>query len=86
MRGFKMITVFDDDTQEKLDNITFVESVTKNSTTQNLLLESLNNDTNNDAWIGEFDSVEDMQKYFDNQMQKDGYVLNKETGFYDKKN
>ena len=81
-----MITVFDDDTQEKLDNITFVESVTKNSTTQNLLLESLNNDTNNDAWIGEFDSVEDMQKYFDNQMQKDGYVLNKETGFYDKKN
>lgn len=81
-----MITVFDDDTQEKLDNITFVESVTKNTTTQNLLLESLNNDTNNDAWIGEFDSVEDMQKYFDNQMQKDGYVLNKETGLYEQKN
>ena len=81
-----MITVFDDDTQEKLDNITFVESVTKNATTQNLLLESLNNDTNNDAWIGEFDSVEDMQKYFDNQMQKDGYVLNKETGLYEQKN
>ena len=86
MRGFKMITVFDDDTQEKLDNITFVESVTKNATTQNLLLESLNNDTNNDAWIGAFDSVEDMQKYFDNQMQKDGYVLNKETGLYEQKN
>ena len=81
-----MITVFDDDTQEKIDNITFVESVTKNTTTQNLLLESLNNDTNNDAWIGEFDSVEDMQKYFDNQMQKDGYVLNKETGLYEQKN
>ena len=86
MRGFKMITVFDSDTQEKLDNITFVESVTKNTTTQNLLLESLNNDTNNDAWVGEFDSVEDMQNYFDNQMQKDGYVLNKETGFYEPKN
>ena len=81
-----MITVFDDDTQEKIDNITFVESVTKNATTQNLLLESLNNDTNNDAWIGAFDSVEDMQKYFDNQMQKDGYVLNKETGLYEQKN
>ena len=86
MRGFKMITIFDDDTQEKLDNITFVESVTKNATTQNLLLESLNNDTNNDAWIGAFDSVEDMQKYFDNQMQKDGYVLNKETGLYEQEN
>ena len=86
MRGFKIITVFDDDTQEKLDNITFVESVTKNATTQNLLLESLNNDTNNEAWIGAFDSVEDMQKYFDNQMQKDGYVLNKETGLYEQEN
>ena len=81
-----MITVFDDDTQLKLDNITFVESVTKNATTQNLLLESLNNDTNNDAWIGEFDSVEAMQNYFDNQMEKDGYVLNKETGFYEQEN
>lgn len=77
--------MLDEKLQKRLNDINFVESVTTDLETQNLLLESLSGEKNPDNWVGPFDSVGAMFDYFDQEMQKDGYYLNKETGYYEKK-
>ena len=77
--------MLDEKLQKRLNDINFVESVTTDLETQNLLLESLSGEKNPDNWVGPFDSVEAMFDYFDQEMQRDGYYLNKETGYYEKK-
>ena len=74
----------DEATKEKLDDISFVESVTRDSETQNLLLESISGEKNPDNWVGTFDSVEDMSEYFIAEMEKDGYKYNREKDEFEK--
>lgn len=52
-----MILNLDEQTQKKLNNVEFVESVTNNVETQNVLLESLNSDEQSE---GRFKNAEDM--------------------------
>lgn len=81
----KMFENLGEKAKEKLQDIEFVESITTDVETQNLLLESISGEKNPDNWVGPFDSTEDMFDHFDREMQKDGYFLNKETGYYEKK-
>ena len=75
----------DEKTKKQLEDIEFVESASTNYETQNALLESLSDERNPDEWVGPFDSAEDMFDCFDKEMNEEGYFLNKETGYYEKK-
>ena len=75
----------DEKIQKKLNDIEFVESASTNYETQNALLESLSDERNPDEWVGPFDSAEDMFDCFDKEMNQEGYFLNEETGYYEKK-
>lgn len=77
--------MLDEKTKKQLKDIEFVESVTSDLETQNLLLESLSGEKNPDNWVGPFDSVGAMFDCFDKEMNEEGYFLNKETGYYEKK-
>ena len=77
--------MLDEKTKKQLEDIEFVEAATTNYETQNALLESLSEERHADKWVGPFDSVEDMFDCFDKEMNEEGYFLNKETGYYEKK-
>ena len=75
----------DEKTRKHFRDIEFVESASTNSETQSALLESLNEDRDPDKWAGPFDSVEAMSSSFEKEMEEQGYLLNRESGYYEKK-
>ena len=76
--------MLDEKTKKQLRDIEFVEAVSTDAETQNLLLESLSGEKNPDNWIGPFSSVDDMSDYFVKEMEKEGYRYNKEKDEFEK--
>ena len=76
--------MLDEKTKKQLEDIEFVESVSTDAETQNLLLESLSGEKNPDNWVGPFSSVDDMSDYFVKEMEKEGYRYNKEKDEFEK--
>ena len=76
--------MLDKKTKKQLKDIEFVEAVTGDIETQNLLLESLSGEKNPDNWVGPFSSVDDMSDYFVKEMEKEGYQYNKEKDEFEK--
>ena len=76
--------MLDEKTKKQLRDIEFVEAVTSDIETQNLLLESLSGEKNPDNWVGPFASVDDMSDYFVKEMEKEGYRYKKEKDEFEK--